>query len=219
MNRCSFFCAFAIGLIGSTAAAETTNQLSAPSSQKHVEVVEVPLDNVWAFRMPGTRDVAGMIRDSHSLLFDQIRGTLSTLPEKGSKAKPSFVVAGDDLAALKAAKEVLADGKPPRTSFRSDEELHVFFFSRLCFVYVHLDSVQRSKSNIEIRYSFVPHDQSVMTEHFALIPLGRLPRGEYRIDIIRSPVSSKLIAQGYVPTSDAVADSTVCKSSEFEVTD
>jgi hypothetical protein len=217
MNRCSFFCAFAIGLIGSTAAAETTNETPAPSNQNQGGVVDIPLDEVWAFRMPGTRDVEAMTRDSHSLLFNQIRGALSTLPEKGSKAEPSFVVVGDDVAALKAAKEVLADDKPPRTSFRSDEELHVFFFSRQCFVYVQLDSIQRSKSNIEIRYSFVPHDESVMTEHFALIPLGKLPRGKYRIDIIRSPTSPKLIAQG-LATSDAVADSTVCKSSEFEVT-
>lgn len=200
---------FTVSLLVSFAAAECTAK----------DQTEIRLENVLAFRMPGTRDVYAMTQDGHSLLFNQIRGALSTLPEKGSKAEPSFVVAGDEIAALKTAKEVLADGKPPRTSFRSDEELHVFFFSRQCFVYVQLDSVERSMSDVEIRYSFIPHDESVVTEHFALIPLGKLPRGKYRIDIIRSPMSPKLIAQGYVPTSDAIADSTVCKSSEFEVTD
>lgn len=209
MSRIAAVGIVAVSLLVSSAAAECTAK----------DQTEIPLENVWAFRMPSTRDVYAMTRDGYSLLFDQIRGALSTLPEKGSKAKPSFIVAGDDVAALKAAKEVLADGKPPRTSFRSDEELHVLFSSRLCYAYVHLDSVQRFKSNIEIRDSFVPHEESVMTEHFALIPLGRLPRGKYRIDIIRSPVSPELIAQGFVPTSDSVADSTVCKSSEFEVTD
>jgi hypothetical protein len=210
MNRLLLVIGFVV-LWCATAAAEP------PKEQP--DTVTIPLDQVWAFRMPGTRDVARMLRENHSPLFDKIRGALSNYPEKGSQAKPSFVVAGDHVPALKAAKAVLVEGKPPRTSFRGTEELNIFLFSRQCAVYVQLDAVQRSNNDIQVRYSLIPHEESMVTEHFALIPLGKLAAGKYRINIVRLPMSPQLIAKGFVPISAIVADSTVCKSSEFEVTD
>jgi hypothetical protein len=63
----------------------------------------------------------------------------------------------------------------------------------------------------------VPHEESNVTEHFALIPIGKLQPGKYEIRIIQIPMDAKLVERGFKPPSRAVAASTVCQSSEFEI--
>lgn len=145
------------------------------------EVVEIPLDKIWADSMPGTQNVYGLEgTPSGNPLVAEIR------KEHGSKswedkAGPAFAVEGTGLEALKNAHAVIVGKQPRSTSFSG--EVSVIFFSLVGGNYVHLTKVERDQNTIKIRYEFVSHQQKHLTRHFAIIPLGKLPKGEYKVDI------------------------------------
>jgi len=191
--------------------------VSAEPPKEQPDTVTIPLDQVWAFRMPGTRDL-GQITPAENLALVYAIRTALKFPAKGSKARPAFVVSGDVAMALTAAKETLVQGIPPRPSFHTTDDLSVVFFSHASPLYVHLESVRRGNNEIEVRYRYVSHEQSWITDHFALIPLGKLPAGKYRIKIVQSPMDATLLAKGNRPPSRDFTESAVSKSSQFEVT-
>jgi hypothetical protein len=189
-----------------------------PAKKADGPIVSIPIEQVWAFRMPGTRDL-GQITPAEDLALVYAIRTGLKFPAKGSKARPAFVVSGDVATALAVAKDTLVQGKPPRPSFHTTDDISVVFFSHASPMYVHLESVRRANNEIEVRYRYVSHEESWITDHFAIIPLGRLPTGKYRIKIVQSPMDATLLAKGHRPPSRDFTESAVSKSSQFEVTD
>ena len=185
----------------------------------NTDSVMIPLEEVWAFRMLGTIDISKAIPISHAITIDEIRRSLSQLPPKDSEAKPAFAVTGQGVEALVGAKEALVGGNAPKQSFRAHDDISVVFFSRLCPWFVHLDSIEKSGNIIQVAYRFVPHEESNLTEHFALIPIGKLPPGKYEVKIVPIPMDTTLLKKGFRPPGSDVAASTVCRSSEFDVTE
>lgn len=198
-------------LVGSTNADETEKPIT------------IPLDQIWAFRMPGTKDIAALEPDNtpkveHGHLVGEIRRALANVPPKGSTARACFAVVGTGLEALRAAHAVLVDNVQPAEEFRKGDEICVVFLSYQFGKYVHLKNVERRGSLFEVQYEFVPHRTEQVTEHFALVPLGPLPSGEYRVTVSQQPMRKEYIVAGFKPVSDADAKRIVCHSFSFAVT-
>jgi hypothetical protein len=61
--------------------------------------VTIPLDQIWAYQMPGMRDITTLERNrppnyADGRLVEEIRRALADLPAKGKQAKRCFVVPG-----------------------------------------------------------------------------------------------------------------------------
>ena len=190
--------------------------------------VTIPLKDIWAWEMPGTQDVRNLEPNNYgpntkqhsseeraklekAALAEQIREALSGypwLPTAGAKItdlKSGFAVSGIGFEALQKAKRTLADKKEPSESFPADQDISVIFFSRIFGDYCHLDHVTRTGNHIEIAWRFVQHGNDWATEHFAIIPLGKLLPGQYEVKILQLQKPSDWGAK------------IVCKSFSFSV--
>jgi hypothetical protein len=178
--------------------------------------VSISLDQIWAYNMPGTHAMS-TTRVGNPPKYNSQEGQLLSDIRRSLKPEPSigqpnlgFAVLGEGMEALKQAHAVLVGDKTPQKRFLSDNEITVVFFSRLSGSYVHLRQVQRKNLNVDIYYSVVPHESREATEHFALVPFGRLPVGTYHVNIVQ--------INGQV-TPKEIAKNIVCQPFSFQVTD
>lgn len=185
------------------------------------DVVKIPLDTIWAANMPGTRDVYELEKGTGSRnhpapLSDQIADALPFLPQ-GKTTGKGFAVAGTENEALRSANAVMAKKQQPRQSFPSNASVWLVFYSHSLNEYVHLDSVERRDKIIKVAYRFVPHETKQMTAHFALIPLGKLPVGKYRVDYVRLPLEQKCVDKGFRSVDSQWNNRVVCQPFSLEV--
>lgn len=176
--------------------------LAEPATEQP-EAEAIPLHQIWAYEMPGTRDVEKLEPDKFGMkvrnlgsgeqirrlkesLIYQIRESLG-VTKLGVPAPPGFAVLGSGKEALRKAHAVLADGQKRRDSFPANKKISLVFFSKAFGYFVHLHEVERQGNRITIKYFFVPHRETIATSHFALIPLGELDAGEWQVDVARSP--------------------------------
>jgi hypothetical protein len=193
----------------------------------------IPLKDIWAYEMPGTRDVWELepdkfgvkVRDlssqeqskryKESLIF-QIRNHFG-MPKSQQMALPGFAVLGSGMDALRNAHAVLVKGKQPRKAFPENSAVSIVFFSKVFDYYVHLEKVEKQGNTITIKYFFVPH-RGDGTAHFALIPLGKMPVGEIKVDAVRSPLPKMSDVAGFgAPPSTALDSIVVCRPFSFKV--
>lgn len=177
----------------------------------------IPLKDIWAHEMPGTRDVQKLEPStSRSSLANQIGGSLDFTPD-GQVVGRGFAVAGVDKKALSNAHAVLVKSTKPRQTFSTENDITLVFFSRMFSQYVHIQSVERSDKTINISYRFVPHETKQMTAHFALIPLGKLTAGKYQVKIASLPLEEKYVAQGIKPVDPKWEKRVICQPFSFTV--
>lgn len=153
----------------------------------------IPLDEIWAYEMPGTKDVRELEPKADPTLsveeltrhsdVRKILKLLRVIPKEGETAGPAFVVTGSGKRALKNAESIFSGEKDKLKSFPSETDLSLVFYSHLCGRHVRIESVGRSQEKITVSYRFVSSQQSAMSTHFALIPLGKLPEGKYQVEI------------------------------------
>jgi hypothetical protein len=197
------------------------------------ELMQIPLNQVWAHEMPGTRDVRelepdvfgeGAIklsrqqrarREKNSLL-NRI-GSLIPFARDSVVTRPGFAVSSTGLEALQNAEAKLAKDANPGRTFSTHENVSIFFFSYSFGAYVHLQHIERRGKLIEISYRFVPHETKQMTAHFAIIQLGTLPGGQYRVNMVRLPLEQKYVDQGWTPVDSKWDSWVVCQPFGFTV--
>lgn len=177
---------------------------------------EIPLEDIWALDMPGTRDVReldGSQADDSTVR--RIKMSLNVPAKKDSSLGIAFP--GTALDALTAADALLSQKSVPPKAIPAGSEVTILFFSRSFNYYVHLKSVQVKPGVITISYVFVPHKTKYLTAHFALIPLGQLAPGEWNVDIVQAPMDAKYEDAGLKPISGDVAEQIVCGPFVFDV--
>jgi hypothetical protein len=195
----------------------------------------IPLKEIWAYRMPGTRDVrelepnkfgdalgdrngAEQLRAAEQSLTSEILSHLQS-HKRGQNGMRGFAVAGVGADALRGAYEVIVEGRKPRESFPVGSKLSVVFFSHPFNYYVQLHAVEQKSSTVTIRYYFVPHRTKEMTVNFALIPLLAVPSGHIESEIVRSPMQRKFIAAGFKSPEAGTDARVVAQSFSFLVED
>jgi hypothetical protein len=198
MNRVSLFCEITIGLLlSAVASAQTSNE----------QPREIPLDQIWAFKMPGTRDVRELEPkpDTKSMAtLDQVekyyRGSavhqilrvLKNRPHEQDAypAGPVFAVAGSGEEALNNAQAIFANlgSTYPDPHLAAGSETTLVFYSYTTGRYVQLVSVEKTAGIITINFRFVQHMSTDMSNHFALIPIGKLAEGVVRVKVNELPM-------------------------------
>lgn len=196
--------------------AETKPQPAANSSPTN-SVVQRPLSRVRSY---GTvnRGLRSNKPAEHAAILEKIHQTLSRIPDKDSVAPPAFVVAGEVAEALAAMQGVIVDGKPPQHSFPTDEQLSLVFFTYLSPQFVRLKSIEQTANRFTIEYRFINREESMRTQYFALVPIGKLPPGSYELRIAQAPPDEREVAFELHPPADDVVKATICQSGKFEVT-
>ena len=203
---------------------------AAPSGRADAE--PIPLEQIWAHGMPGTRDVRELEpkRDTSKLsrsellkgsLVLQIVQSLSSRewPKQGEQAGPAFAVEGVGREALANAQIFLANrGKviegPSARWFPADTDLSLVFYSYSCTRYVRIVSVDQNDNQVIVKYRFVSHLSANMTTHFALIPLGKLQPGAVRVTIEQMPPVNEF---GMEDTPLRNSRKYVCESTSFGI--
>jgi hypothetical protein len=193
--------------------------------------VEIPLDKIWGYNMPTTRDISGIpfpeqpkgVGQTFAFLgrerdynIEQIRRALA-MKSPAEKALPGFVIpsACNSRALLGVHPVLRGKPNPLRRSFPEGEFTLVFFSHPLSY-YARLREVERDDNRIIVRYQFEPHTTPESTVHFALIPLGKLAAGEYKVDYEQIPLDQKYRDQGFEPVHPEAAD-IACRDFSFTV--
>jgi hypothetical protein len=151
------------------------------------EVVEIPLNQIWAYNMPSTKKI-GELAKQEPRLMEVARSLWKPAPKEES-ARIAFAVQGTGLDAFRNSYEVLVKKKDPNHNFNANTEISVVFFAHADVWYVHLESVERKNNTITINYKFISHETDDTSEHFALIPLGKLPSGKYQVDMVPNQIN------------------------------
>ncbi len=193
----------------------------ADEKAEQAETTIIPLKEIWAYGMPGTRDARSLEPDE----FEPSSGAPSSREQikitgkskQGQSAPQAFAVAGTGRDALREAKAVLSGKKKPQTSFPADSNVSVVFFSHSSPYYVHLDKVEQQPGLVVISYRFIPHETADLTRHFALIPLRKLPLGNVRVDMKRLPLEKKFLDAGFTEPSRLEESQIVAQSFSFTV--
>ncbi|MCC6491522.1 MAG: hypothetical protein IT424_00705 [Pirellulales bacterium] len=179
---------------------------------------EIPLKEIWALNMPGTRDIHELEPkpDADNSLMAIIGRAINA--RYGRKVGKAFAVAGTGREALDAAFRVIT-GQPKWSlkPLRGGHEASIVFFTHYSHYYVHLARVARDGNAIRVEYELTPHHTDDLTSHIALIPLGPLPAGVYEVNIIGKSMSKKLIDKGFEEVDDERRELIVSSSFEFEV--
>jgi len=210
-----------------------TDETDLQSSESKQDLVNIPLDQIWALDMPGTRDVRDLEPDFskqrlsnkemiHRSMIEQIRRAHNAnhWPKGNENAGPGFVVEGIDLESLTQARDVFLEKQKRYETFPAGTDFTIVFYAYETGVYVHLDKVIRDDNIINVHYHFTTHSTAYVTSHFALIPVGKLPPGSYQIKMVQRPVQAQP-GDGWAsttPVKPEFVDRFVCKSFQFEVT-
>jgi hypothetical protein len=174
---------------------------------------EIPLSEIWAFEMPGTKD----IDELHKQWRPEDIARLQRNPApKEKSARPTFAVQGTGFEALRNSYEVLAQKKDPNRSFDTNTEISIVFFSITDNWYVHLQSVELKNKTITLNCNMVTHETQETTRHFALIPTGKLPSGKYQVDVVVSQVDTTGQPIPY-PLDKEIVNRIISGSSTFSI--
>jgi hypothetical protein len=200
---------------------EAESKARTESPDDRSKAVTIPLDRIWAYSMKGTRDILKLEKKQFQLtgesLLDAILIALidsEAFVRQGEVAGPGFAVAGRDLAALRGAHAVLVEGKKPQESFSPNDEISlVFFVYGFTGHYVHLQKVERRGNRVELQYGGERYFEKHRSPRLALIPLGKLANGKYRVEMV---LDKKFVDKG---SKASEGWSTVCKTFSFIVKD
>jgi hypothetical protein len=174
------------------------------------EAVTIPLDQIWANDMPGTRNIGKL--DPNRPLAYEIRKAIG-FPPNDKEADPGFAVSGTGLDALREAHAVLVKKTPLRDTLPANSEVSIVFFAHETGPYVHIRKVEHQGQNVNIYYRFVFHEEEVTSGYIALIPMGKLVLGKYRVNIKQLPPEPIMRR----PVSDSDVYRIVCQSFSFTV--
>jgi hypothetical protein len=156
-------------------------------------------------------------RFQHSMTTEMLARLDYLSPLKGRVAGPGFVVQGTAENALRQAHAVIANDIAGDKSVSAGEDVWVVLFSHEYSCYVHLDRIEGHDRTIDIRYRFAPHKSNELTSHFALIPIGRLSPGQYRVEMIALAIEDEFVRAGFKPTDEQTIRRVVCQSFSFSV--
>ena len=172
-----------------------------------LQAEEIPLESVWAVNMPGTKDLNEL---DGNLVEKSCRGI-----DQRDKAGSAFAVAGKGSDALRSAFNILSKQKAVEPI--PSGEVSIAFFTKRSSRYVHVSRVTVGPGVVQIVYKALPHRTDESTQHFALIPVGTLKPGKYKVAITAEPVSADAVEEGFVDISDKTRKQAVSSSFTFLV--
>jgi hypothetical protein len=195
------------------------------------KTVEIPLSEIWGYRIAGTRDIRDLEQkmEKHAVFnkeeiirgsyVRQIRHLLSSASKRQNQesAGPVFAAMGSASDALKEASEILSESQPRHEILPADKDLSLVFYAYSTSRYLRLDRVSRQGNQILIEYHYEAHNTLNMSTHFALIPLGKLAVGEFHIEIKQLPGTGPSWGPEFPPIAPEKIRQLICDSTTFQV--
>lgn len=188
------------------------------------ELRQIPLNEVWAYQMPRTKDVRKLDIDinrstvaSPQELIEKslVEGILASLQHRERPHKDGFVVSGVDSRALKAAYNVLVCKQRPQT--KATGSISLVFYA-IAGPKVDLCAVEHNQNVITIKWHFVSYSTPIERSTFGLIPIHGLRPGEYEVRLERQPSKSDGFAQPVEgTTADNMTDKFLCEPFRFKI--
>jgi hypothetical protein len=197
-------------------ASESNNSGSTKSA---ANTLEVPFDQIWGFNLsPGMHEMSASKKNDNPRsdpsvpptpesvqrawelsswvapegpLLEPIIRSLKWVPVD-RKTDSGFAVSGRDMGALQAAYDVLISHKSIQNTFAQDSEISLIFFASPVGEPLVFDSVTRDGSIIELKYHLVYSQVHDSWPSFAIIPVGKLPSGNYEVRITRLRIEQKM---------------------------
>ncbi len=149
----------------------------------------IPLKEIWALKMPGTRAMDRTFGGNDGLTFSSPEGPFvseiaTTLHKNPRSLVPDegFAVRGEGMDALREAHAVLVKGKSKPNSFHKDDKITLVFYSYSFGLSVHLVKVELRGDVLYLRYRF-HHGDPEVTNHIALIPIRNPGPGTLLIEV------------------------------------
>lgn len=202
-----------------------------PSSGAELDqTTTIPLDQIWGYNLPGIQDIAGIpfpenpqgVGNTFAMLSKQrdhhiehIRSFLASKPPS-EPAQPGFVFQEPLNSRILMALPSPMRKKNPFQRDAYSGDLTLVFFSHPLSYYARLRKVEREGNQITVHYQFEPHTTPESTVHFALIPLGELPPGEYRVTYKQIPIDDRYLEVGFEPVHPEARE-IVCRDFSFVV--
>jgi hypothetical protein len=159
---------------------------------------EIALKDVWAARMPGTRNIRELEprTEGDHREFGPLMHGIYTMMQGGRSGKawgrpdagPGFPAPGTGIRPLNFAYDILV-GKQDRPKTVPAGEVSLVFFARQSGQYCYLEKIEREGKVITLTYRFHVHRTGEVTGHLALIPLGTLDPGKYEVRTVQLPVA------------------------------
>ncbi len=181
--------------------------------------IDIPLDQIWSYHRPGIRNIRQNLdlKELPQPFTLLSTGSLEQLYRlEKDRAEPGFVVAGKGQEALVAAHEKLPEGEKPANVLPAGTEISVVYFSHGYPVGINLHRVERRGNTIDIRYRFDVAGLDTSSNDLVLIPLGKLPVGEYHANMIEIPSEMHRVLSA---VDLAEVHLRVCQSFSFSIVD
>lgn len=189
------------------------------------ETPKYPLREVWAIDMPSTKELGTLLKAEEGeyidrasqRLFDTARRTLlKKYPERESQK--GFAVSKTDREALADVSRLLSEeGHWGAQPLESSKEISLVFFSHPSSYRVHIEKIDRHEDTFRIEYRFVPQPTVEPSIQLALIPVGKLPVGNYGVEMVQLPLEQEYLDAGFKPVSEEGSKRIVCQSYSFQV--
>lgn len=176
------------------------------------QLVEIPLTDIWAYRMPGTRDMnefnePGSKDPFVDKVLLQIRNSWHH--------RSGMAVQGEGRDALDNLYRVRTE-RLPHNTVKANSPISLAIFTRGTKGIVYLDNVRRLGNEFTIQYRFAPTHAQETGSTIALIPVGQLEAGMYKVSLERLPLEQEYRDRGFrEPPREWINN--ICSSFSFSV--
>ncbi len=187
------------------------------------DVVEIPLEEIWALNMPGTKDVREIARvdtDREPARPSNLDLVIRSLVVTPTRTMPTLMAPGNPTRAVASAATALRKRDPlfgDRGPISGSDDWNIVFYKFVSAYDVEIVSVERKAFHFNISYRFVPKYQPQATVGFAVIPCGKITAGNYHINIEKLPMEQRYLDAGFKPADDKFAQRLVSGDFVFDV--
>lgn len=118
---------------------------------------------------------------------------------------------------MREAQRVIVDGAETQSVFPVESELTAVFFTTELNDYLDLKRVDIDGNTINIAFKLIPKETEDAPSYFALIPLGKLPTGEYHVNMVNSSDEQEWASSGRRPRGNEFVRRCICNPFSFTV--
>ncbi len=153
------------------------------------DAIEIPLDSIWGFRMPGTKDIREIdipYPNGRETTAGNISKSLYT-SKVGQKAGPILTVKGSGKEALASVEKIITNRMQAPSIFSTSDDINLYVYARSASAGARLDRIVRDGRQIRIEYHFGYRDDDGTALNFVMVPLGKLEKGRYSVEMVMKP--------------------------------
>jgi hypothetical protein len=151
--------------------------------------------------MPGTKDLAQF--DSPKAGQPLVDMVLTQIRHSWGHGE-GMAVQGEGREALDNLYRTRVE-KQERSEVPAGTPVSLAFYTGGTGWLIHLQRVTRQGNTFTIQYRTIPYHEAESSSHLALIPVGKLPSGKYRVKVEKLPMDQKYLDDGFRrPTADVL---------------